>query len=113
MTHGGDYLVTIRRRGTPGWLSPELTHESYSYKVYVRKQNLLGTIKEFDYYDPGSAYLHLNARFAQITGLKRTFLEVMKEGEIEPITIIYDNNNASEERNLLERYKIAIDYLNS
>jgi hypothetical protein len=37
----------------------------------------------------------------------------MKEGEIEPITIIYDNNNASEERNLLERYKIAIDYLNS
>ena len=113
MTHGGDYLVTVRRRGTPGWLSPELTYESYSYKVYVRKQNLLGTIKEFDYYDPGSAYLHMNARFAQITGLKRTFLEVMKEGEIEPITIIYDNNNTSEERNLLERYKIAIGYLNS
>jgi hypothetical protein len=55
----------------------------------------------------------MNARFAQITGLKRTFLEVMKEGEIEPITIIYDNNNTSEERNLLERYKIAIGYLNS
>ena len=113
MTHGGDYLVTVRRRGTPGWLSSELTHESYSYKVYVRKENLLGTIKEFDYYDPGSAYLHMNARFAQITGLKRTFLEVMKEGTLEPITIIYDNNAASEERNLLERYKIAIGYLNS
>lgn len=113
MTHGGDYLVTVRRRGTPGWLSSELTHESYSYKVYVRKENLLGTIKEFDYYDPGSAYLHMNARFAQITGLKRTFLEVMKEGALEPITIIYDNNAASEERNLLERYKIAIGYLNS
>ena len=113
MTHGGDYLVTVRRRGTPGWLSSELTQESYSYKVYVRKENLLGTIKEFDYYDPGSAYLHMNARFAQITGLKRTFLEVMKEGAIEPITILYDNNSVSEERNLLERYKIAIGYLNS
>ena len=113
ITHGGDYLVTVRRRGTPGWFSPELTHESYSYKVYIRKENLLGTIKEFDYYDPGSAYLHMNARFAQITGLKRTFLEVMKEGALEPITIIYDNNATSEERNLLERYKIAIGYLNS
>jgi hypothetical protein len=113
MTHGGDYLVTVRRRGTPGWLSSDLTQESYSYKVYVRKENLLGTIKEFDYYDPGSAYLHMNARFAQITGLKRTFLEVMKKGAIEPITVLYDNNTVSEERNLLERYKIAIGYLNS
>lgn len=112
-THGGDYLVTVRRRGTPGWLSQDLTHESYSYKVYIRKENLLGTIKEFDYYDPGSNYLHMNSRFAQVTGLKRTFLEVMKNGAIEPITIIYDNNSASEDRNLLERYKIAIGYLNS
>lgn len=112
-THGGDYLVTVRRRGTPGWLSQDFTHESYSYKVYIRKENLLGTIKEFDYYDPGSNYLHMNSRFAQVTGLKRTFLEVMKNGAIEPITIIYDNNSASEDRNLLERYKIAIGYLNS
>jgi hypothetical protein len=112
-THGGDYLITVRRRGTPGWLSSELTHESYSYKVYIRKENLLGTIKEIDYFDPGSNYLNLNNKFAQLTGLKRTFLEVMKTGEVEPITIIYDNINNSEEKNLLERYKIAISYLNS
>lgn len=112
-THGGDYLVTVRRRGTPGWLSPQLTHESYSYKVYVRKDNLLGTIKEFDYYDPGSNYLHLNRNFALATGLKRTFLEVTKNGALQPITIIYDNGTVSEDKNLLERYKIAISYLNS
>lgn len=117
ITHGGDYLVTVHRRGTPGWLSPELTSESYSYKVYVRKENLLGTIKEFDYegnWQPGQDnYLHINQKFAMAKGLKKTFLEVMKQGAIEPITIIYDNNTASEERNLLERYRIAIGYLNS
>ena len=113
MTHGGDYLVTVHRRGTPGWLSPDLTQESYSYKVYVRKNNLLGTIKEFDYYDPGSNYLHMSSKFAVATGLKRTFLEVMKTGAIEPITIIFENGASSEDKNLLKRYKIAIEYLNS
>ena len=112
-THGGDYLVTVLRRGTPGWLSPELTLEKYSYKVYIRKDNLLGTIKEFDYYEPNSNYLHLNQRFALATGLKRTFIEVMKTGTSEPITIIYDNIGMSEDKNLLQRYKIAINYLNS
>jgi hypothetical protein len=92
-THGGDYLITIRRRGDTGWLSPELKTESYSYKVYIRKENLLGTIKELDYYDPESKYLILNQKFAQLTGLKRTFIEVMKTGSIEPIIIIYDNIN--------------------
>jgi hypothetical protein len=118
MTHGGDYLVTVHRRGTTGWLSPQLTQESYSYKVYVRKENLLGTIKEFDYNDawlPGqqSSYLHINQKFAMATGLKKTFLEVQRTGDAQPITIIYDNLGSSEERNLLERYKIAINYLNS
>jgi hypothetical protein len=113
MTHGGDYLVTVYRKGTPGWLSPTLTQESYSYKVYVRKDNLLGTIKEFDYYDPGSNYLHMSSKFAIATGLKRTFLEVMKTGAIEPITIIFENGASSEDKNLLKRYKIAIEYLNS
>lgn len=113
ITHGGDYLVTVHRRGTPGWLSPELTSESYSYKVYVRKENLLGTIKEIDDYGPNSNYLHLNSNFARATGLKRTYLEVLREGDIEPITVIYDNLSMSEEKNLLQRYKIAIGYLNS
>ncbi len=113
MTHGGDYLVTVSRRGTTGWFSPSLTFERYSYKVFVRKDNLLGTIKEFDYYEPNSNYLHLNQRFATATGMKKTFIEVMKTGSAEPITIIYDNLAMSEERNLLERYKIAINYLNS
>ena len=113
MTHGADYLVTTYRRGNPGWLSKELTYEKYSYKVYIRKQNLLGTIKEVGNYDQNSNYLHLSSKFAELTGLKKTFLEVMKNGTTDPITIIYDNPSLSEERNLLERYKIAINYLNS
>lgn len=113
MTHGGDYLITVKRRGAPGWLSPEMRQESYSYKVYVRKENLLGTIKEVEYYDPGSEYLQLNQRFAQLTGMKRTFLEVQKAGLSAPITVIYDSATRSEEKNLLERYRIAIEYLNS
>ena len=113
MTHGGDYLVKAYRRGTPGWLSPELTHELYSYKVYIRKENLLGTIKEVTHYDTGSNYLQMNPKLAELTGLKKTFLEVMKIGTPKPVTIIYDNSSMSEERNLLERYKIAINYLNS
>lgn len=113
MTHGGDYLITVKRRGAPGWLSPEMRQESYSYKVYVRKENLLGTIKEVEYYDPGSEYLQLNQRFAQLTGMKRTFLEVQKASLSAPITVIYDSATRSEEKNLLERYRIAIEYLNS
>ena len=113
MTHGGDYLITVKRRGTPGWLSPEMRQESYSYKVYVRKENLLGTIKEMEYYDPGSEYLHLNQRFAQLTGMKRTFLEVQKASLSVSITVVYDSSTRSEEKNLLERYRIAIEYLNS
>jgi hypothetical protein len=113
MTHGGDYLITVKRRGTPGWFSPEMRQESYSYKVYVRKENLLGTIKEVEYYDPGSEYLQVNQRFAQLTGMKRTFLEVQKASLSVPITVIYDSSTKSEEKNLLERYRIAIEYLNS
>ena len=113
ITHGGDYLITVKRRGTGGWLSPELVNEKYSYKVSIRLENLLGTIKEIEYYDPGSNYLHMNTNFALATGVKRTFLEVQKNGLDQPITIIYDNLNISEERNLLERYNIAIKYLNS
>jgi len=112
-THGGDYLVKVKRRGETGWLSNELKMETYSYKVYIRKENLLGTIKEFDYHDPNSNYLYLNKKFATATGLKKTFIEVMKTGSTEPITIIYDNIYMSEEKNLLERYRIAINYLNS
>lgn len=113
MTHGGDYLIEVKRRGAPGWLSPALRQEAYSYKVYVRKENLLGTIKEVEYQEPGSEYLHLNQRFAQLTGMKKTFLEVQKAGLSAPITVIYDSATRSEEKNLLERYRIAIEYLNS
>jgi len=112
-THGADYLIKVKRRGNPGWISSELRMETYGYKVYIRKENLLGTIKEFDYQPPSSDFHYLNQNFAKATGIKKTFLEVKKNGAAEPITIVYDNEYASEDKNLLQRYTIAINYLNS
>lgn len=114
MSHGGDYLVTTYRRDTIGWYQPNLRHEVYSYRVDIRKENLLGTIKEIDDERPGYEYLQRNSKFAQIMGIKRTFLEVEKLGVTSSIiSIVYDDLNQSEENNLYTRYKIAIDYLNS
>jgi len=113
MSHGGDYLVTTYRRDSVGWYQPNLTHEVYSYRVDVRKDNLLGTIKEFDYDGPAYEYLQRNKQFAQIMGIKKTFLQVDKLGATSSITIVYEDLNQSEENNLYTRYKIAIDYLNS
>lgn len=112
-SHGGDYLVTTYRRDSTGWYQPGLTNEVYSYRVDIRKDNLLGTIKEIDYEGPAYEYLQRNRKFAQIMGIKKTFLEVDKVGATSSITIIYESQGQSEESNLYSRYKIAIDYLNS
>jgi len=112
-SHGGDYLITTYRRGDSGWLEPGLRNEEYSYKVELRKDNLLGTITEIDYDEPAYEYLQRNKKFAELMKVKKTFLQVEKVGATSSITIIYDDIRQSEENNLYSRYKIAIDYLNS
>lgn len=112
-SHGGDYLVTTYRKDSTGWYQPGLKNEVYSYRVDLRKDNLLGTIKEIDDETTGNEYLQRNKHFAQIMGIKKTFLEVEKAGATSSILIIYDSEAQSEESNLYLRYKIAIDYLNS
>ena len=113
MTHGAEYLIETHRRGSAGWIFPDLRYESYSYKLSIKKENLLGTIKEVDSIVENPAYMQIKSRYATYLGLKKTFLEVKKAGATSSITVIYENFGQSEEANLFTRYKIAIDYLNS
>lgn len=113
MTHGGDYLIKTSRRGNPGWISPDYSYEEYSYRVSVRIDNLLGTIREVDSVIDNPMYYQIKSRYATYLGLKKTYLEVQKAGATSSITVVYENFSQSEESNLLARYKIAIGYLNS
>lgn len=113
ITHGGEYLISTHRRGNSGWIYPGLRYETYSYKLSVRKDNLLGTIREVDSIINDPAYLQIKSRYATYLGMKKTFLEVQRAGSTASITVLYENFGQSEESNLFARYKIAIDYLNS
>jgi hypothetical protein len=113
LSHGYDYLIKTSRRSPNGWCNSELRHEELYYKVSVRKDNLLGTIKEVDVYMDDPSYLQIKPTYAKYLGLRKTYLEVHKVGVENPITIVYENYAMSEDGNLFERYKIAIKYLNS
>ncbi len=106
-----DYLVTTYKRNGPVY--SDVFPGEYSvfrYRVTVSGSILLGEIKEVDSVPYNSSYYYLNKKFAELTGMKKTFLEVTKVGE-GTITIVYDNNKKSEETNLYQRYVLAIDYL--
>jgi len=112
-THGGDYIVSVRRRAESGWADPALRYEELYYRVSVRKQNLLGTIKEIEHYQHDPKYLNIKSRYATYLGMKKTYLEVHKAGYDSPVLVVYENYSLSEESNLFARYKLAIQYLNS
>lgn len=112
MDHGADYLVTAYRRGVPEWITATAS-ETYSYKLSVRKEDLLGTITEVDSTSIDPGYYNINETFALYKGFKKTYLEVQKAGSTQSITVVYDNYLQSEDLNLFQRYRIAIDYLNS
>lgn len=74
--------------------------------------NKLGEIFEIDVVttnDPN--YLVEDISLLEKKGLRRKFLEVLKNGETNSILINYVNTSLTEERNLIERYKQAIKYL--
>lgn len=112
MDHGADYLVTAYRRGNPEWITSTAS-ETYSYRVAIRKEDLLGTINEVDSDSIGPGYYNINETFALYKGFKKTYLEVQRAGSTQSITVVYDNYLQSEDLNLFQRYRIAIDYLNS
>jgi hypothetical protein len=71
----------------------------------------LGDVVEFDKFSPDSKYYIQNKQYAKIIGTRVTYLEVSKVGATSSVIINDELPGASEETNLVNRYKIAVDYL--
>jgi hypothetical protein len=101
-TMGGDYMITTWSRDP---------YYKWVYKVKINKDNFLGTIKEVDSYVQETKYYQQDTEYAKLQGLKKTFLEINKIGATQSVVVIKDDPTLSEDANLLNRYKIAINYL--
>jgi hypothetical protein len=105
-SQGGSYLIRTHMRS-----QTSIAYYELNYKVQIERSYLLGSIVEIDKLSPDSKYYLQNKQFAKIIGTKVTYLEVTKQGATSSITVDNSTPNASEDANLLNRYKIAIDYL--
>jgi len=84
-----------------------------NYKVDITKDSLIGQILENEIYTQDTKYLIQNKQYASIIGARKTYLEVYKVGGTQSYIVATDSDSLSEQQNLLNRYKIAIDILNS
>jgi hypothetical protein len=71
----------------------------------------LGKIVEMDQLSADSKYYLQNKQYAKLIGTRVTYLEVTKFGDDSSVIVNIENPQSSEETNLINRYKIAIDYL--
>jgi hypothetical protein len=83
----------------------------YNYRLNITKDPFLGTIEEFDTYSQNAKYLLQDKQYARLIGERKYYLIVTKVGATQSFGVIYDNPSLSEDSNLLERYRLAIDYL--
>ncbi len=102
-TTAGVYLITTEAKGNH--------FARYNYKVSITRNVLLGEIKEIDTLSDDSKYYLQNKQFARLIGTRVTYLEVTKRGATQSLIIDTEMPNASEDNNLVNRYKIAVDYL--
>jgi hypothetical protein len=83
-----------------------------SFNIYLDSNSqTIGSINEIDANSENFKYLLKNKMYARLIGESKTYLEVKRENSIESIFIEDENTDWSEEQNLLNRYRIAIDYL--
>lgn len=88
-----------------------------SYIIYEydnQKDYIIGQIVEEEYYDKGVEYYLQNKEYARIKGNLRKFLRVTRinnQNVNETILIDDIDENISEDENLFNRYKKAIQYL--
>lgn len=101
-TTAGVYLITTESRDS---------FSRYNYKVSVTRNTFLGQIKEIDTLSDDSKYFIQNKQFARLIGTRVTYLEVTKAGATSSFIIDTELPNSSEDTNLVNRYKIAVDYL--
>jgi hypothetical protein len=83
------------------------------FSIYTNSNNYLGDIVEVETLSDDSKYYLHNRQFARIMGAKVTYLQVTKVGATSSVLINNVIENASEETNLVNRYKVAVDYLTS
>jgi len=103
-THGRQYLVRTYSR------NQNVDFTRLNYKLDVSRNSLLGQIMEIDTFSPQSNYYLQSKGFATKMGLGKTLIDVTKVGTYS-VLIDTNNDSLSEEANLLNRYRIAIDYL--
>lgn len=101
-TTAGVYLITTESKDS---------FSRYNYKVSVTRNTFLGQIKEIDTLSDDSKYFIQNKQFARLIGTRVTYLEVTKAGATSSFIIDTELPNSSEDTNLVNRYKIAVDYL--
>jgi hypothetical protein len=100
----GEYLISTEER--PGY-------RLLNYRAEVMKDSLIGYIVENEIYTQDAKYLIQNKQYASIIGARKTYLSVYKVGVTQSYIVAVDSVSLSEQQNLLNRYKIAIDILNS
>jgi hypothetical protein len=105
-TQGGSYLIRTHMRS-----QTSIPYYELNYKVQIDRSYLLGQIIEIDKLSADAKYYLQNKQFAKIIGTRVTYLEVTKVGATSSILVDNSTSGASEDANLLNRYKIAIDYL--
>ena len=88
-----------------------ITYYELNYKVQIDRSYLLGQIVEIDKLSADAKYYLQNKQFAKVIGARVTYLEVTKAGATSSILVDNSTPNASEDTNLVNRYKIAVDYL--
>lgn len=103
-THGRQYLVRTYSR------NQNVDFTRLNYKLDVSRNSLLGQIMEIDTFSPQSNYYLQSKGFASKMGLGKTLLDVTKTGTYS-VLIDTNSDSLSEEANLLNRYRIAIEYL--
>lgn len=83
-----------------------------SFNIYIDSTSqLIGHIHEKEVLSEDSKFLIKNKQFARLIGERKTFLEVKKVNDTTSILIDDIDELLTEENNLLNRYRIAIDYL--
>jgi hypothetical protein len=84
-----------------------------NYKVDIVRDSLLGQIVENEIYTEDAKYLLQNKQYASLIGARKTYLEVYKVGGAQSYIVATDSPSLSEQQNLLNRYRLAVDILNS
>jgi hypothetical protein len=106
ISHGREYLVkSYSRKSSPN------SFVKLNYKLTLTKDSLIGKIVEIDTFTQKAEYFLQNKEFAKVMGNRTTYLEAIKTGATQSYIITSESLSLSEEQNLINRYKIAVEYL--